>query len=177
MIKIIKGDLIELALNGDFDVIGHGCNCFSRMKRGIAPQMAAAFGCDEFRLEKEIMYEWDKLGRIDFEGKRLYNLKLPAFIKNSITYAEFEKSEEILYIVNMYTQYHWEEKDPVYNIPLNYTALDLCLQKMDKVFAGKKIGIPWIGCGLAGGDKTKVESIIQYRLINCEVTIVEYNKE
>ena len=34
--KIIKGDLIKLALQGEFDVIVHGCNCFCTMGAGIA---------------------------------------------------------------------------------------------------------------------------------------------
>lgn len=32
MLKIIHGDLIKLALLGDFDVIVHGCNCFNMME-------------------------------------------------------------------------------------------------------------------------------------------------
>lgn len=32
--KIIKGDLIKLALDGKFDVIIHGCNCFAQWEQG-----------------------------------------------------------------------------------------------------------------------------------------------
>ena len=32
----IKGDLIKFAINGKFDVIIHGCNCFCTMGAGIA---------------------------------------------------------------------------------------------------------------------------------------------
>jgi O-acetyl-ADP-ribose deacetylase (regulator of RNase III) len=39
MIKYVDGDLIKLALKGEFDVIVHGCNCFCQMGAGIAPQM------------------------------------------------------------------------------------------------------------------------------------------
>lgn len=34
----IKGDLIELALVGEFDVIVHGCNYFCTMGASIAKQ-------------------------------------------------------------------------------------------------------------------------------------------
>ena len=34
--KIIKGNLISLALAGEFEVIIHGCNCFCTMGAGIA---------------------------------------------------------------------------------------------------------------------------------------------
>ena len=38
--KTIKGDLIKLAEEGEFDVIIHGCNCFHAMGGGIAKQLA-----------------------------------------------------------------------------------------------------------------------------------------
>ena len=47
MIKYVDGDLIQLALDRNFDVIGHGCNCFCTMGAGIAPQMARAFWCND----------------------------------------------------------------------------------------------------------------------------------
>jgi O-acetyl-ADP-ribose deacetylase (regulator of RNase III) len=34
--KTVVGDLIQLALNGEFDVIIHGCNCQCVMGKGIA---------------------------------------------------------------------------------------------------------------------------------------------
>jgi O-acetyl-ADP-ribose deacetylase (regulator of RNase III) len=34
--KILRGDLIELAKAGEFDAIIQGCNCQCRMGRGIA---------------------------------------------------------------------------------------------------------------------------------------------
>jgi len=41
--KIIKGDLIKLALEGKFDVIIHGCNCFCTMGAGIAKDIKSEF--------------------------------------------------------------------------------------------------------------------------------------
>ena len=37
--NIVKGCLIELAVEGNFDVIVHGCNCFNTMGAGIAKQI------------------------------------------------------------------------------------------------------------------------------------------
>ena len=51
MYQEIEGDLIALAKQGKFDVITHGCNCMSNMGAGIAPQMAKAFGVDQYPLE------------------------------------------------------------------------------------------------------------------------------
>ena len=47
----LEGDLIKLAKEGRFDVITHGCNCMCTMGAGIAPQMAKAFGVDQYSLE------------------------------------------------------------------------------------------------------------------------------
>jgi O-acetyl-ADP-ribose deacetylase (regulator of RNase III) len=41
--KEIKGDLIALAKQGEFDVIAHGCNCFVKMGAGIAKSIRLAF--------------------------------------------------------------------------------------------------------------------------------------
>lgn len=158
MMEIIKGDLIKLALEGQFDVIAHGCNCFCRMKRGIAPKMAEAFHCDTYSLEDTI-YEGSiyKLGQIQDNW--------------------FEITEQLgLHVVNMYTQYHWSDADPTSGVPLNYAALGLCLMKVNHEFKGEHIGLPWVGCGLAGGDKDAVRRLIELIMKDCKVTIVEYEQ-
>ena len=43
MYKEVKGDLIKLTLEGEFDVIAHGCNCFCTMGSGIAVAMKNTF--------------------------------------------------------------------------------------------------------------------------------------
>lgn len=150
--KIIKGDLIKLALAGEFDVIAHGCNCFCQMGAGIAPQMARAFGANHFRLEKR-SYEGDynKLGQIDWD----------------------DTMRPI--VVNAYTQYGFgRNHSNGTDIPLDYEALTLCMRKINHQFKGKHIGLPQIGCGLAGGDWNKVSQIIEKELKDCTVTIVIY---
>ena len=41
--KYIKGDLIKLALIGNFEVIAHGCNCMCTMGAGIAKTIKSEF--------------------------------------------------------------------------------------------------------------------------------------
>lgn len=65
----INGNLITLALEGEFDVIVHGCNCFCVMKAGIAVEMDRVFKCNNpkyFKLEG-VEYKGDvnKLGCIE----------------------------------------------------------------------------------------------------------------
>ena len=177
--KEIEGNLITLAQQGKFDVITHGCNCFCQMGAGIAPQMAKAFGCDKF--PKERIYgieigldglehpietknrgDINKLGTIDYETR---------------TYAggtsEFDVFDFDLTVVNSYTQYHYgrNHKDGVQK-PIDYEALTLCMRKINHTFKGKRIGLPMIGAGLAGGDWNRIKQIIKDELYSCDVTVV-----
>jgi len=63
----VNGDLISMALKGDFDVITHGCNCFCNMGAGIAIPMKNNFKCSSFPLENEkTKGDINKLGQIDY---------------------------------------------------------------------------------------------------------------
>lgn len=170
--KEIEGNIITLALQGYFEVIAHGCNCFCTMGAGLAPQMAEAFGCDEYPLESPMKRgDVDKLGRIDFQkvfiredGRVLgaYAPPRPAGMKD-------------LFVVNCYSQYGFGINHKEGQVaPLDYEALTLCLRKMNKQFKGLHVGLPMIGCHLAGGDWNIVKKIIQTELKDCTVTIVIY---
>jgi O-acetyl-ADP-ribose deacetylase (regulator of RNase III) len=150
----VKGDLIELAKAGEFDVIAHGCNCFCNMASGIAPQMARAFGCNLYPLEAmNTRGDMNKLGQIDF-GTQLVTL------------------DKRLTIVNVYSQYI----PAVHLKPLDYEALTLGLRKINHIFEGKHIGLPQIGAGLAGGSWTRIKETIQTELRDMQTTVVIYNK-
>jgi len=221
----IEGNLITLALEGMFDVIAHGCNCQCKMGAGLAPQMAEAFGCDEFY--KEIVsykgYDEDgvdyevttnnkgninKLGTIDYKLQYLW-FNHPILKREDYKFKSFamthrsvgQEDVQELVVVNAYTQFMYgtNHADGV-SKPLDYEALTLCLRKMNHIFKGKHIGLPLIGCHLAGGvwDYTKinkktneginlyrrfsnnqlkdVKTIIQEELKDCDVTIVHFKK-
>jgi len=161
------GDLIDMALDGKFDVIGHGCNCFCAMSAGIAPQMATAFECNQFPMEdKSTSGDINKLGQIDWKVLTLTGGS-----------SEFDFFEFDLAVVNIYSQYKYgrNHNDGVAK-PLDYEALMLGLRKMNHLFKGKKVGLPMIGAGLAGGDWTKIRQIIKKELRDCYVTIVMWDK-
>jgi O-acetyl-ADP-ribose deacetylase (regulator of RNase III) len=152
----VDGDLIKLALAGEFDVIAHGCNCFSTMGAGIAPQMAKAFGCDLYEMEKETHFPLNKLGCIDYQVWWL------------------DPDSELI-VVNAYTQYSYgrNHSDGVAK-PVDYHAILMCFKKMNEAFCGMHIGLPWIGCGLAGGERKIVKYLIKKYLKDCHVTVVNY---
>lgn len=157
-LKEVNGDLIVLAKQGKFNVIAHGCNCFCQMGSGLAPQMAAAFGCDKYLMEDPYKHRgnMNKLGSIDYKEVQL----------------DKEGGYRLLYVVNCYTQFSYRtSQDPK---PLDYNALVLCFKKMNHVFRGHHIGLPEIGCHLAGGDWPTVKSLIIQELKDCQVTVVHY---
>ena len=133
--KEIEGNLITLALKGDFDVISHGCNCFCTMGAGIAPHMAKEFGCDVFPKEHpEYKGDFNKLGTID------YLTHTRSGGSSDVDIFDFD-----LTVVNSYTQYHYgrNHKDGIL-IPLDYDALKMCMRKINHIFKGKRIGLPMI---------------------------------
>lgn len=167
--KEINGNLITRALNGDFDVIAHGCNCFCTMGAGIAPQMVKAFGCDKFELEN-YMYKGDinKLGQIDYSY-----FKVGEGLSKKVTGIHNPN----LVVVNAYTQYMYGTNHTNgVSKPLDYDALQLCMRKINHIFKGKHIGLPKIGAGLARGNWEVIKIIIQTELKDMDVTIINYDK-
>ena len=167
----IDGDLITLAKAGTFDVIAHGCNCHSTMGAGIAPQMAKAFGCDKFEMER-----WgstvSKLGNIDYQ-----HFVLGENATWSLEDAKNNRFDKELTVVNAYTQFNYGRNHADGDaIPFSYEAFTLCMKKMNNIFKGKHIGLPKIGAGLAGGDWSLIEKIINKELKDCKVTVVNYKK-
>lgn len=153
----IEGDLISLAIEGCFDVIAHGCNCFCVQGAGLAPQMVKAFGTDTFPMEaEEYRGDINKLGTIDYQ-----------LWKPEISIGK------VVYIVNCYSQYDMTGRREG-KIDLDYDALKLCFKKMNHIFKGKHIGLPLIGCYLAGGNWDIVKDMIKATFDQCGITIVHY---
>lgn len=155
--KEVDGNLITLALEGEFDVITHGCNCLCNMGAGIAPQMVKAFGVDQYNLESFTRRgDINKLGQIEWL---------------------IEREGPIPFVVNSYTQFSYgkNHSDGV-SKPLDYDALTLCMRKINHRFKDKRIGLPQIGAGLAGGDWNRIKQIIQTELKDCDVTVVIFKK-
>ena len=171
----IEGDLITYAREGKFDVIVHGCNCFCQMGAGLAPQMAKAFGCDQYKLEQN-NYKGDinKLGQIDYEtfvlspdGKRSTSWVSDTLPQNSF----------VITVINAYTQYKYGiNHSDGNNKPIDYEALTLCMRKINKKFNNQRIGLPQIGAGLAQGNWNRIKNIIQSELLDCDVTVVIFKK-
>jgi len=148
--RTIEGDLIELAQNGEFDLIVHGCNCFCTMGAGIAKGIKAAFP-DAFEVDqKTASGDRSKLG--------------------TCTFANIRINGNVLMIVNAYTQFNYRGK----GVKVDYEAIRRCFQWIKKHHSGLRIGFPKIGAGLAGGDWTTIAEIIDSELRNEDATLVVF---
>lgn len=153
--KTVKGNLISMAMNDEFDIIVHGCNCFHTMGAGIAYEIAKRCPSARDIDFKTVKGDKKKLGTIsaatcprDKDGRRI-----KPFV-----------------VVNAYTQFN---PGPDFR----QEALEGCLQQIKKNFGGQnfRFGFPMIGAGIGGGDWGKIQAAIISALRDENVTVVEFD--
>lgn len=150
--KTVKGDLIKLAIQGEFDVIIHGCNCFCTMGAGIAKIIKLKFP-EAYEADlKTVKGDKSKLGTISF--------------------AEIQLEKGNLFVVNGYTQFNWKGSGR----KADYDAIRNVFKEVKNKFSGLRIGYPAIGAGLARGDWKVISKIIEEELGGEEHTFVEFDK-
>ena len=155
MLKITQGDMIEMALNGQFDMIIHGCNCFHTQGAGLAKQISSMFPA---------AYAADK------KSHKGSLLKL-----GNYTRAEVDNNMGGKFIiVNAYTQYMPGPHAEYSAINQFFAKLysDLCNNREDNL----RIGIPEIGCGIGGLNIENVKRLIEFHLGHLDVTLVKFEK-
>ena len=150
--KKVKGDLIALALGGEFNVIVHGCNCQCAMGKGIA---------------KTIKTRFPEAYQADLKTNKGDREKL-----GTISFTTVNSEEQKLTIVNAYTQFDWRGKGS----KVDYAAIKSCFMRIKDKFSGSRIGYPAIGAGLAGGDWKRIATIIDEVLMGEDHTFVEFEK-
>lgn len=120
-------------LNGGEEVIVHGCNCFNTMGAGLAS-----------RIFTEAPFAWEADQRTERGDRSILGSYTLGIAKSGAT------------IINAYTQYRFGSN----GADVNYDALELVIRKVCLDFPNKVIAMPRIGCGLAGGDWSRVEAIL-----------------
>ncbi len=149
--KRINGDLIKLALDGKFDIIVHGCNCFCAMGAGIARQIRQTF---------PKAYEADRETKSGDRGKL-----------GKYSWALINNGNGPLVVINGYTQFHHTGN----GVLADYKAVEELFTHLRTDFPGKRFGYPKIGAGLARGDWDIISDIIDRTLTGQEHTLVEFN--
>lgn len=158
MIEYIKGDLLSWPNN--INVILHGCNTQGKMKSGLAKQISEkypkAVEVDQYALK----YGENKLGRF------------------SVAILDDEKR-----IINGYIQ----DEIGTEKRRVNYESLYQILEMLEQILSnankneGKNyiLGIPAIGCGLAGGDIRILKAMLEvvFKESELKVYFVEYEQK
>lgn len=155
MIQIIKGDLTET----DCKIIAHGVNCQNVMGSGVARAL--------FEKWPKVKTQYHKTYEIDAELGFTYDYL------GTIQSVSVEKEKIVL---NCFTQEYFG------NDGMKYLSYDALVQTMNKAhkfckaYSENQIAIPKIGCGLAGGDWTIVEAILN-SIFPSDFTVKVYIKD
>jgi O-acetyl-ADP-ribose deacetylase (regulator of RNase III) len=148
--NVITGDLLRFALDGRFDVIVHGCNCQCAMGKGIA---------------LSIKQQFPEAYEADLRTAKGDRAKL-----GTISTAEVERPPARFTVVNAYTQFHWRGE----GVLADYDEIRSAFGVIKRQFAGRRIGYPRIGAGLAKGDWNTIAAIIDEVLDGEDHTLVEF---
>lgn len=160
MLQLAKGNLIDMAEQGLFDVIVHGCNCLNTMGSGIAAEIRSRYP-EAYEADTEASRLWtdpaDKLG-------------------NFSTYATSLVQGHPFIIVNAYTQVNFAPRGIDH---FEYDSFKLILRKLAIIYPDKSFGFPYIGMGLAGGDKERIIALLEDFAVQVSakggsVTLVEF---
>lgn len=140
MLNHATGNLIDMAEQGEFDVIVHGCNCLNTMGSGLALEIRTrypkAYGADT-RATEQWQTPVAKLG-------------------NFSTYATVGKGNPFV-IVNAYTQVNFAPRGVDH---FEYESFSLILRKL-RALGPVRFGFPYVGMGLAGGNEPKIIAMIE----------------
>jgi O-acetyl-ADP-ribose deacetylase (regulator of RNase III) len=143
MTKLIhaSGNLIDMAEQGLFNVIVHGCNCQVTMGSGIAR---------EIRERHPSAYQAD----IDFDKPSHHRISKLGNYSSTV----IDSDRYMFTIINAYTQYQFFPRGIDH---FDYESFALILRKLSHVYPGYRFGFPYIGCGLAGGNKELIVAMLE----------------
>lgn len=159
MIIDTRGDLIQMALNGEFDCIGHGCNTKKTMGAGIALQIANTF---PEAYNADLLFPNPALGINSYaETTQIGPNGLPMIVANM--YTQLNPGRYSKSITSNDTYQH------------RITAIGQCFMRLISDYPYAKTGIPYIGAGLAGLRWDDIRSVLN-KLVptDFDLTIVEY---
>jgi O-acetyl-ADP-ribose deacetylase (regulator of RNase III) len=146
--RYIQGDITQTELK----IIAHGVNCQNTMGSGVA---------------KALFTKWP-------EVKARYHRYFcrtgePEDFLGDISTAKIDD----MIVLNMHTQLNFGYDGKKY---VNYAAVSKCFATAADLYRGQTIAIPKIGCGLAGGNWTFMEQLINDAVSDrIEIWVYEMN--
>jgi O-acetyl-ADP-ribose deacetylase (regulator of RNase III) len=166
-IKYVTGDA-TLPEGDGRKIIAHVCNDGPAWGAGFVLALSA-----RDKTPEEFYRRWAKGLIVDYSG--YYNTSVP-FHLGEIQIAPFDAAHQPLtWVCNMIAQMWVSPGEREFGIPLRYWALKLCLAKLNRQakFGMASVHMPRIGCGLAGGEWSRVEEIIANTLVDVPVTVYD----
>ena len=152
MITYKKGNILTAFKDREIDDIVHGVNCRGGFGSGLAGQIAEEY--------PDVRKAYLKVH--NNEGHVLGSVTGFYVLENGIIYNEA-------------TQDNFGYDGEKY---VSYDAIESCLKELKKKqeWTGRSLGIPRIGCGLAGGSWNVVKAIIEdvFKDSEVKVTVYEY---
>lgn len=145
--NVIQGNLLDLAEQGRFDVIVHGCNCLHTMGAGLAAQVRLRWP-EVFNADLETPRSFDKLGRSS----------ICHVVRNGLSF----------YVVNAYTQ---TRPGPYADL----VAIREVFEQIKRDHHGSRIGYPRIGAGLGGLQWGDVAAVLDEVLAGEDHSVVEWS--
>lgn len=147
--QIVDGDIFAC----DTDVILHQVNCQGVMGSGVAKQVHEKYP-KVYQMYKHIC-DWYHNERV------LLGCAQGVSVESLVTGKE-------LTIVNLFAQYQYG----LGTCHTDYVALRDCFKKVNELYKGKRIAIPYlIGCFRGGGNWDVVSQMIADELTDCDVTL------
>ena len=151
--KSLKGNAVDLFLEGKFDILIHGCNCCRAMASGIAGEIA-------LKIPEAVLAD------------NLYGLNRDIAKLGNWSHAQVRRIVDgkvvIGTVINLYTQF-------LPGPDLYEEALILGFKKLESsITYGRKICIPEIGCGIAGGDWSIIGPRIASIMKKHDLTHIEF---
>jgi O-acetyl-ADP-ribose deacetylase (regulator of RNase III) len=150
--RIMKGDATNPAGDGN-KIIAHICNDIGGWGKGFVLSLSK-----KWTKPQEAYMEW-------FDSKENFSLGEVRFVR----------VEKDIIVANMIAQRDIEPIDGV--PPIRYDALEKCLKEVANfaIQSSSSVHMPRIGCGLAGGEWEKVESVIKQTLLSAGVSVFVYD--
>lgn len=164
MLKHSKGNLIDMAEQGEFDVIVHGCNCQNTMGSGIAKEIRARYPL-AYVADTHFMSHSSPICKLGMWSSH-----------NTDGHGSVFYGVSPFVIVNAYTQVNYLPRGIDH---FEYDSFKLILRKLAVCYPDKRFGFPYIGMGLAGGDKGFIVELldrfaIQITKTGGSATLVEF---
>ncbi len=160
--EIVIGNIFD----SKADTTLHQVNCQGAMGGGVAKQVKERY---------PIVFKWYKQWCDESQAVAKRLGKSPLLGKIQIVYKDDFPIGDVRdgqAIVNLYAQdrYGWS------GCYTDYEALQKCLQRVNQIFKGRGVAIPYMmSCARGGGDWNIVSSMIEKELKDCNVTLYKFN--